>query len=329
MLKVGIPHSLFYFYYYPLWKTFFEELGAQVIKSHPTSRLTVDQGVGLAVDEASLPIKIYFGHVKELAEKGLDYLFVPRLVSVEPKGFICPKFMGLPDMIRASVPNLPPLIDITIDISKTDRYLQRDIIRVARLFKASPKSARQAYQRGWQELRFCQALAAQGLTPQEAIRVWEGEEVIRSDAPQLRLGVLGHGYSLYDDVISMNLITHLRALGCEVVLAEHVDPQNIEIHAATLPKRMFWTLGRKMAGSGLYFDQDEHIDGIVYLACFGCGPDSLIGEIIERRMNKPFIMLTVDEHTGETGLLTRLEAFVDMIERQRRTTVENHFSAHG
>ena len=112
-------------------------------------------------------------------------------------------------------------------------------------------------------------------------------------------------------------------------MAEHVDPQNIEIHAATLPKRMFWTLGRKMAGSGLYFDQDEHIDGIVYLACFGCGPDSLIGEIIERRMNKPFIMLTVDEHTGETGLLTRLEAFVDMIERQRRTTVENHFSAHG
>ena len=181
--------------------------------------------MGLAVDEACLPIKIYFGHVKELAEKGLDYLFVPRLVSVEPKGFICPKFMGLPDMIRASVPNLPPLIDITIDISKTDRYLQRDIIRVARLFKASPKSARQAYQRGWQELRFCQALAAQGLTPQEAIRVWEGEEVIRSDAPQLRLGVLGHGYSLYDDVISMNLITHLRALGCEVVLPSMLIPK--------------------------------------------------------------------------------------------------------
>lgn len=329
MLKVGIPHSLFYFYYYPLWKTFFEELGVQVIKSHPTSRLTVDQGVRLAVDEACLPIKIYFGHVKELAEKGVDYLFVPRLVSVEAKGFICPKFMGLPDMIRASISNLPPLIDLTIDISKTDKYLHREIVRVGRLFKASPKSTREAYQRGQQELRFCRALAAQGLTPQEAIQVWEGEEVTRLDTPHLRLGVLGHGYSLYDATISMNLIAHLRALGCEVVLVEHVDPQNIEAHAATLAKRVFWTLGRKMVGSGLYFDQDKHIDGIVYLACFGCGPDSLIGEIIERRMNKPFIMLTVDEHTGEAGMLTRLEAFVDMIERQRRTTVESHFSAHG
>jgi predicted nucleotide-binding protein (sugar kinase/HSP70/actin superfamily) len=55
-----------------------------------------------------------------------------------------------------------------------------------------------------------------------------------------------------------------------------------------------------------------------------------VGEIIERRIvNKPFIMLTVDEHTGEAGMLTRLEAFVDMIERQRRQAFENNLSAHG
>jgi predicted nucleotide-binding protein (sugar kinase/HSP70/actin superfamily) len=330
IIKVGIPHSLFYFYYYPLWKTFFESLGAQVIKSHPTTRLTVNQGVQLAVDEACLPIKIYFGHVKELAEKGADYLFVPRLVSVEAKGYICPKFMGLPDMIRAGIPDLPPLIDITIDVSKTDKYLRKDILRVGRLFKASKKSIEEAYERGRQELRFCRALAAQGLSPQEAIQVWEGEEIAGQMEERLQLGVLGHGYSLYDDLISMNLIAHLRSLGCKVVLAEHVNSSDIETHAATLTKRVFWTLGRKMVGSALHFDQDDEIDGIVYLACFGCGPDSLVGEIIERRIvNKPFIMLTVDEHTGEAGMITRLEAFVDMIQRQRRKAVESHLSAHG
>ncbi|HQA08358.1 MAG TPA: acyl-CoA dehydratase activase-related protein [Syntrophomonadaceae bacterium] len=330
MIKVGIPHSLFYFYYYPLWKTFFEELGAQVVRSHPTSRLTVDQGVRLAVDEACFPIKVYFGHVKELADRGVDYLFVPRLVSVEPKSYICPKFMGLPDMIRACISHLPPLIDITVDVSKTDKFLHKDIIRVGRIFGASSKSIRAAYQKGLQELRFCRALATQGLTPQEAIRVWEGDQAPEVGPERLRLGVLGHGYSLYDGVISMNLIQHLRTLGCRAILAEHVDPGVIEIHAATLCKRVFWTLGRNMVGSALHFDQDEQIDGIVYLACFGCGPDSLIGEIIERRIvNKPFIMLTVDEHTGEAGMITRLEAFVDMIERNRRRAIENHFSAHG
>ena len=112
-------------------------------------------------------------------------------------------------------------------------------------------------------------------------------------------------------------------------MAEH-GPHDIEANAATLPKRVFWTLGRKMVGSALHFDQNDRIDGIVYLACFGCGPDSLVGEIIERRIvNKPFIMLTVDEHTGEAGMLTRLEAFVDMIERQRRQAVESNLSPHG
>ncbi len=29
MIKVGIPRALLYYQYYPMWKTFFEELGAK------------------------------------------------------------------------------------------------------------------------------------------------------------------------------------------------------------------------------------------------------------------------------------------------------------
>ena len=39
---------------------------------------------------------------------------------------------------------------------------------------------------------------------------------------------------------------------------------------------------------------------------------SLIEEVV-RKAGIPFMTLTVDEHTGEAGMLTRLEAFVDMI----------------
>ena len=85
MKRVGIPHGLFYYYYYPLWKTFFTDLGAHVISSSESNRLTLDQGIKLAVDETCLPIKVYFGHVQELCEEYLDYLFIPRLVSVELK----------------------------------------------------------------------------------------------------------------------------------------------------------------------------------------------------------------------------------------------------
>ena len=329
MKQVGIPHGLFYYYYYPLWKTFFTDLGANVISSSESNRLTLDQGIKLAVDETCLPIKVYFGHVQELCQQDLDFIFIPRLVSVEPKSYICPKFMGVPDMIRAAFDNLPPLIDITIDVSKSDRPLKRDIMRVGSLFTKDNSRINRAYTHACQENRFCRLLAREGYTMAEAISLWEGQSVKNLASGDLNIGVLGHGYSLYDSYISMNLIERLRKMGCNVFLPETLDTGSIEQQAATVPKRVFWTLGRKMVGSALYMDKRPDIDGIIYLACFGCGPDSLIGEIIENKVkNKSFMMLTIDEHSGEGGLVTRLEAFCDML-RRRRMLGEGNLPAYG
>jgi len=329
MKTVGIPHGLFYYYYYPLWKTFFSDLGAEVVSSSDSNRLTLDEGIRLAVDETCLPIKVYFGHVKELCRQDLDYLFIPRLVSIEPKSYICPKFMGVPDMIRAAFDQLPPLIDITVDVSKTDRPLKQDIMRVGSLFTKDRKKISRAYVHACQENYFCTRLAQEGYNRAEAINLWEGNQVPSIPTGDLNIGVLGHGYSLYDQFISMNLIGRLRKMGCNTLFPESLEQDAVEYEAATIPKRVFWTLGRKITGSALYMDKCPTVDGIVYLACFGCGPDSLIGEIIEKKVkNKPFMMLTIDEHSGEGGLVTRLEAFCDML-RRRRVHGEGNLPAYG
>lgn len=329
MQRVGIPKGLFYYYYYPLWKTFFSDLGTEVVTSSNTNRLTVDRGIDAAVDETCFPVKVYLGHVRELAAQKLDYIFIPRLVSVESKSYICPKFMGIPDMVRAAIPELPPMLDTIIDLSKTDKFLKKDIIGLGRLFNARDREIRQAYHHGCQELKFCRALAGQGCTMAEAIKIWEGEELDFSPATDLKIGVLGHGYSLYDETISMNIIKRLRNMGCQVLLPEALEPLSVENEAATMPKRVFWTLGRKMIGSALHMLKRADVDGIIYVACFGCGPDSMIGEIIERKMkNKAFMLITIDEHTGENGLVTRLEAFCDML-RRRVSAGENNLPAHG
>jgi len=329
-MKVGIPQGLFYYYYYPLWKTFFQDLGAEVVTSPSTNRQIIEKGIESAVDEACFPIKVYYGHVRELCHEAVDYIFVPRLVSVEPRSFICPKFMGLPDMIKAGLSDLPPLIDITIDISRTERFLKRDIVRVGQLFTSQKSLIQQSYQHGVDELRKCRKLCQSGYTMAEAIRIWEGEEIILPSAFDLSIGVLGHGYSLYDQTISMNLIERLRQMGCRVQVAEILDQTAVEIKAAEIPKRVFWTLGRKLVGSALLMEKQTDVDGIIYLACFGCGPDSMIGEIIERKLKtKPFMMMTIDEHTGEAGMVTRLEAFCDMLMRRRVVKGEDYISAHG
>ena len=75
--------------------------------------------------------------------------------------------------------------------------------------------------------------------------------------------------------------------------------------------------------------KDNKIDGSITLNAFGCGPDSLMIERITRKAkeaNKPILSLTIDEHTGEAGFITRLEAFIDMLFRKKRSKIINKIS---
>ena len=64
----------------------------------------------------------------------------------------------------------------------------------------------------------------------------------------------------------------------------------------------------------------DKIDGVIFLISFACGPDSLIAELIMRDMKVvglPFLQIIMDEHSGEAGMMTRIESFTDMIKRKK------------
>lgn len=89
-MKIGIPNALLYYYYGPFWTEFFKELGAEVVVSHSTDKKTVDMGIGVSVPEICVPIKIFNGHVLQLLKSGVDYVFIPRMASVEKGKYFCP-----------------------------------------------------------------------------------------------------------------------------------------------------------------------------------------------------------------------------------------------
>lgn len=305
---VGIPRALLYHYYYPLWESFFRKLGFKVVISSETNKSILNAGISTAVDEACLPVKVFYGHVLELVDQ-VDYLFLPRIVSVEQKEYMCPKLMGLPDMLRAALVNPPSLIDVTVNLRNKDKT--KEVMRsIAQIINVPESRAQTAWK--W-------ALARQN----EFDRYLAGGKLPLGFEPQgstHQIALLGHGYNIYDKFISMNLIKKLQELGAEVCTKEMVPQDVIEEYAAKLPKKMFWTFGKRLLGSGLYYLQQSKIQGIIFVASFGCGPDSMVGELLERwarRENgKPFLLVTIDEHTGETGLITRIEAFMDMIQRK-------------
>lgn len=316
-VKVGIPRSLLYYYYYPMWKVFLSELGASVVLTAPSTKRILEHGLKHAVDEICLPIKLAFGHVSELAGK-VDYIFLPRLVSVANREYICPKFMGLPDMARHRLAGLPPLIDVTVNLRCHRMDIYPAVWTVGELFNANRFRTWRAYRRSISAWKRYFRFLERGLMPEEAMAVLEDrvEEVPLYLDNKISVALIGHPYNIYDSHISMNLIRRLRQMGVTVVTADNLPEKIINRSVAQLPKRMFWTLGRRMIGAAFYYLTRGNINGMIHVAAFGCGPDSMTGELIERRARHcgiPFLNLILDEHTSEAGVVTRLEAFLDMM----------------
>jgi predicted nucleotide-binding protein (sugar kinase/HSP70/actin superfamily) len=327
--KVGIPRALFYYQYYPLWKTFFEELGAEIVLSDYTTKSIMDEGSKTCVDEACLPIKVFHGHVMNIKDK-VDYLFIPRFTSVSKNEYVCPKFGGLPDMIRHTIKGLPPIIDKEVNLRKSGKNAIKAVYEVGGFFTKNQNKIKRAYRKALESYREFREKIKEGVLPCDILDK-KLRTVKKYDGRKLKIAVVGHGYNLYDGYANMNLLDKLIDKGAAIITVDMVDGETIKKHVQVLPKRLFWNFGRRAVGSSLHFLEREDIDGIIYLMAFGCGVDSFISDLVERRIRRnrdiPFIILTLDEHSGEAGMDTRLEAFVDMIRWRYRN--EDNVSAYG
>lgn len=319
-LKIGIPQALLYYEYFPLWKNFLEGLGAEVIISGPTTKEIIDLGVKSAVSEICFPVKVFYGHVMSLKDR-VDYLFIPRIVCVEKSAYFCPKFLGLPDMIKSSLSSPPPLIEPTIDIRKSATNFKNSFLAVGKLFTNNSKKIYQSFYEAQRNLKLYLQSKENELDPKIISQRCNKKLFQRDFKNSLNIALLGHSYLIYDYFINLNLISKLKKAKVNVLTAEMVKKRDIKRQLKKLYKPLFWTLSKKVVGSAFYF-LEKKVDGIIHLTSFECGEDSLIGEIIHQESQKyPSVAYTefvFDEHTGEIGIDTRTEAFLDMIVRRRR-----------
>ncbi|HEX3011614.1 MAG TPA: acyl-CoA dehydratase activase-related protein [Syntrophomonadaceae bacterium] len=323
MLRIGIPRTLAYFIYYPFWKVFFTELGHEVVLSSPTTRDIMDKGVKEAVNDACIPIKIYHGHVADLIGKA-DYIFCPRMVSVRKHGdfgteTFCPKFLGLPDMIRLGIKNLPPLLDVRIDLKKGKNELKNVCLQVGHDLGNENSDIVKAMQSGLKVQKKYQKCLTRGIFPEEAMDMVlnHKEEQVYTSNPEFTIAVVGYPYTIYDPYINVGLIRILQKENVKVVTQDMLNDHQLNRMAKTLPKSLFWYFSNRAVYGALNFLERNNIDGIIHITAFACGPDSMVDRLLEiethRRSKLPYMSIMIDEQTGEAGIQTRIEAFIDML----------------
>ncbi|NLG87974.1 MAG: 2-hydroxyglutaryl-CoA dehydratase [Clostridiaceae bacterium] len=295
-MRIGIPKGLLYYRYHAFFETFFSELGSEIIVSEQTNKDILDMGVQFCVDEACLPVKVFHGHAASIKDR-CDYLIIPRIMSICKKEYICPKFCGLPEMIIHSIPSVPK-------VSVDPLYMRND----KELFKWC-LSAGSAVTRDSAAIKkaFVSAKKAQKKSRTGIIE------------PGRRLTVMlaGHPYVVNDDYLNMGIFNKLRAKGIGIITEEFVSDGETREEVKRLVKKPFWTFQRRIFGAACVLIKKNLINGIIYLSSFACGIDSVIIDLIRHFVGDfPMLVIKLDEHTGEAGVDTRVEAFIDMLERR-------------
>ncbi len=327
MKRIGIPRALHFLQYYPLWRTFFEAFDAELVVSPPTNRDILAVGGKLVADVTCLPAKVYAGHLAWLRDHGqVDAVFVPAIRSVEHGALHCSKFQALPDLMYATVPDCPKLLDIGIDVHRYKISPKEAYAQLGREFTRSAAKVRRAWSEACRvDETYRASLVNDQLTYPEALaRLYPAEWALPSVAPVpslgLKIAIAGHPYCLYDDYINHGLLGRLRQLGVQIVSSEMVSGEQAQagVQATTGQKRWFYE--DWMSGAAGHYLHDNGVDGLITVLAFTCGPDSAMVETITRRahaLERPMMSLVLDEHGSAAGMVTRLEAFVDMLDRQR------------
>jgi len=324
--RIGIPRTLFYYYYYPFFQKFFTEMDAEVIVSRKTNKIILENGLNTSSNELCLPIKLLYGHVLELKDQ-VDYILMPYMITMDDGTFYCPKLIGSPDMVKANIPDVK-LLSLDVDMSNFYSSFMNSLLEVASKLSFNPIKIYTAYNSAIEYQKRFDEYMSRGLNFEEALIALEkGEEgniyaqsIIEIESRKdITIALIGHMYVFNDNYISSEIIKKLRERNVRVLTSDAFRESEISEALKDLERQPHWSLGRRVLGAAVIYSGQKNVDGIIYMTPFGCSSDSLIREYIDANMieKKPILTLTVDEHSADVGFITRIEAFLDMIDRQK------------
>jgi predicted CoA-substrate-specific enzyme activase len=306
--KVGVPQAMTFHDRFPFWRVFLEELGCAVVLSDETNRKIAHDGIDLTVAEPCYPIRVAHGHVKDLLDKGVDWLLLPNMLNAEAtpdavESQMCPWAQTLPFVVR-SVPRLggvrERILAPTVHFRLGEAHVARELVPLGRALGAGVRPTLRAVARALAAQRAFQTdLEAAG---REALATLES-----TGDPGIVL--VGRSYNVHDRAVNLDVPGKLRDYyGINVIPLDCLPLHSEDIRDVN--DNMYWHSGRRILASGRLVARFPNLH-IISLTNFKCGPDSYIRHFLGEACGKPFLSLQFDGHSNDAGVLTRCEAYLD------------------
>jgi predicted CoA-substrate-specific enzyme activase len=307
-VTIGVPMAMYTWDLLPLWRRFWRDCGFKVAVSSPTNRSIVRMGADSTVAEPCFPIIVAHGHVVELIERGVDYLWVPNILStptqfLDNESHVCPWGQTLPFVLRQT-PVLRAwhgrILCPTLEMRKGYDQIREPLLNAALDMGVPAGRARKAIEAGLQAFfRFRDAYLEAGRKALQQLKESEEAGVV----------LVGRPYNIHDAGVSLSVATKLRDLyGVNVLPIDCLPLDDVDVR--DINENMYWAYGRRIIAAGKLVAKHPNLH-IIYITNFKCGPDSFVKGFIRHASGKPFLSLQFDGHSNDAGMMTRCEAYLD------------------
>jgi len=295
--KIGIPRSLFYYQNRFMWQYFFEKIGCELVISDKTNKEIINLGNKYSNDEMCLSLKNYIGHVISLKDR-CDYILIPRIDNYGLKDQTCTNFLAAYDIVNNIIEQ--KILNYNIDY----RHRKTEIkayFKIGKLLGKSNKNIKMAYE------------YAKIKSSKEKKKIYiNSDNKLKSEKTKILL--VGHDYNLEDEIIGRPIVDYLLKEKCEIIKCYELPEATTNSLSSKISTTLYWKQNRENVGSIQYCL--DKIDGIILLSSFPCGPDSIVNELVLRRVKFPILNLVVDDLSSFSGFETRLESFLDIVKNK-------------
>lgn len=319
--EIGIPRVLNMYENYPLWHTFFSDLGFRVKLSPRSNKELYEQGMEtIPSDTACYPAKIAHGHIQALIDSGVPMIFYPGVVFEREESkeadnhFNCPIVQSYPDVIRNNVDDIRegkvdyrnPYLNLANEAS-----VAKVLGRCFKDLGITQEEINSALHHAYKELEVFK----------EDIRQ-KGEETLLMLNQKGERGVVlsGRPYHL-DPEINHGIAEVITQEGFHVLTEDSVshlsDVGNLRVVNQ-------WVYHSRLYAAARVVAKSKNLE-LVQLNSFGCGLDAVTTDQVEEIMDqygKIYTVLKIDEGSNLGAIRIRLRSLKAAVNERDKSNFE-------
>ena len=310
--KVGFPMCLSYYDMLPFFHRLFTELGFEVVLSPESTRDTYYKGQQtIPSDTVCYPAKLAHGHIAELLDMGVDFIFYPCMSYNIDEGqsdnhYNCPVVAYYPELLKANIPELnddnfvAPYLDINFK-KNTAKNLSKALTKYHITEKQVMAALNHAYS---EQVRFKKQNREKALEIISEARE-NGQKIIV---------LAGRPYHV-DKEINHGIHKLIASLGFAVITEDSVA-ELVDAPATDVLNQ--WTYHARLYRAAKYVCENDDMQ-LVQLVSFGCGIDAVttdeVRAILEEQ-GKLYTQLKIDEITNLGAAKIRLRSLAAALEEK-------------